>query len=136
MATICSLIIHIRRYIELQRMLLTAFSEAFPDVSDWQFLLDAPRSGEVIVDGDTWAFRKHGAGLSFRRADGLTIDAHRYLTVPEGIDAWRLLEYIESSDVDREEWLSERSLKKELDRLEREGELVSAENEGFYRLVR
>jgi hypothetical protein len=135
MDTIYSLIIHIRRYIELQGMLLGAFREDFPDVSDWQFLLDAPRSGEVTVDGATWSFQKHGAGLSFRRADGLTIDAHRHLCVPEGIDAWRLLEYFESSNVDQEEWLSERRLKKELARLEREGQMISAHQEGLYRLA-
>jgi hypothetical protein len=135
MDTICSLIFHIRRYIELQRILLAAFREAFPGVSDWRFLLDAPRSGELIVDGDTWSFRKHGAGLFFRRADGLTIDAHRHLSVPEGIDAWRLLEYFESSGCDQEEWLSEQSLKKELARLQREGEVISAQHEGLYRLA-
>lgn len=135
MDTIPKLIIHIRRYIELQSTLLAAFKEAFPDVTDWEFLLDAPRSGEVIVDGDNWSFRQHGAGLSFRRADGVTIDAHRHLSVPEGIDAWRLLEYIESSDVDRDDSLSERSLEKELATLEDKGEIVSAQHGGLYRLT-
>jgi hypothetical protein len=130
-----TLIIYIRRYIELQRTLLAAFKEAFPDVSDWEFLLDAPKSGEVIVDGESWLFRKHGAGLSFRRADGVTIDAHRHLSIPVGIDAWRLLEYIESIDVDCDSSLSERCLEKELAKLEGEGQIVLTQHEGLYRLA-
>lgn len=135
MDTIHSLIIHIRRFIELQSRLMDAFKEAFPDVSEWQFLLDAPRSGEVVIDGDSWSFRKHGAGLSFRRADGVTINAHRHLSVPEGIDAWRLLEYLESSDVDSDDSLSEHSLREELAWLEGEGEIISTQHEGLYRLA-
>lgn len=135
MDMIRGLIIYIHRYIELQRTLLAAFKEAFPDVSDWEFLLDAPKSGEVIVDGESWLFRKHGAGLSFRHADGVTIDAHRHLSIPEGIDAWRLLKYIESSEVGCDSSLTERALAKELANLEGEGQLILAQHEGLYRLA-
>jgi len=135
MDTTRSLLTHVERYIDLPVSLIAAFKEAYPDVSDWEFLLDAPWSGALVVDGDTWSFRKHGAGLSFRRTDGLTIDVHCCLSVPEGIDVWRPFEYLETGGADREEWVSERSLERELATLEAAGDLVSAGYEGFYRLL-
>lgn len=134
MDTTRGLLTHIGRYVDLQVSLIATFKEAYPNVSDWEFLLDAPWSGALVVDADTWSFRKHGAGLSFRRTDGLTIDAHCCLSVPEGVDVWRLFKYLETGGADREERVSERSLARELAALEAAGDLVSAGRDGFYRL--
>src|SRR3712207_908778 len=91
-----------RPLLVLQQKLLTAFRGEFPNVHDWQFLLDAPKSGEVLADGELWSFRRHGSGLAFKSNAGVVIDMHRALLDPGLFDAWRLLQYLESIQVSAE----------------------------------
>lgn len=125
---------HIRRYVELQRSLVDAFKQAYPDVTDWEFLLDAPRRGEVVARNEIWRFQRHGAGLSFQHADGVTVDPHRHVSIPEGFDAWRLLTYIESVG-GSPRYATEDQLESVLEALKIAGALVSVADAELYRLV-
>lgn len=51
---------------------------------------------ELVVDGVLWTYKRHGAGIIFRSNVG-TVDAHvRAADYPDGVDAWRLMQYSES----------------------------------------
>jgi hypothetical protein len=90
------LLMLIRAFVVLQSRLLAAFREAYPDVADWPLLLDCPKSGELMVRGENWTFRKHGTGLHFSNAAGIVVDMHRALPDAGVFDAWRVLLYLES----------------------------------------
>jgi len=90
------LILYIEEYILIQCALLQAFKSKFTNLEDWKWLLDFPRSGEVSIEGESWTFKKHGAGLMFSSSDGIVVDAHDMLENEEVIDAWRLEQFIES----------------------------------------
>jgi hypothetical protein len=129
------LLMPIRRFVALQEMLLRAFIEAFPQVSDWQLLLNCPRSGEFVVDGRAWTFRRHGRGLRFKDDSGVVVDMHRALPDAEVFDAWRLLQYLESSRDARQTHLTEAELNATLQRLTRSGHVQNADAEGGFRFA-
>ena len=55
------------------------------------------RDGTIALDGEQWTFHRHGAGVTFRSDRGAVVNAHVALVeVPDGVDAWRLLLYLES----------------------------------------
>lgn len=87
------------RFIELQCRLTRAFADLYPDAKDLRWLLDFPKSGEVLVDCEQWRFVKHGAGLRFERMifePHWVIDIHKCFDKPKLIDSWRLLQFYES----------------------------------------
>lgn len=134
MSRLAKLIAHMRRYIELQSLLLATFKQAFPGVSDWEYLLDAPKTGKLQADGDTWVFRKHGRGIHFENQDGVVVDAHQHVSDEYGIDAWRVLVYIESLGESLSESLGERALQEAFDELLGHGVLSMINTKGIYRL--
>jgi len=104
-------------------------------VEDWDYLLDCPRSGELQLEGERWRFRVHGAGVKFTSAGGVLIDVHRGITRAELIDAWRFMQYLESTTPESNVHLTEAAVDAELRKLEETGLLKRVENEGTYRLV-
>lgn len=134
MSRLANMIAHMRRFIELQSLLLATFRQTFPGVSDWDYLLDAPKTGELQVNGDTWVFRKHGRGIRFENQDVIVVDAHQHISVECGIDAWRILVYIESFGGSLSESLGERALQEVFDELLDQGTLSMINAKGIYRL--
>lgn len=109
-------------FISLQVLLLTAFREKFPSSKDWENLFDFPRHGQIKTSEGVWAFFLHGCGLTFVDIEGVVIDAHDMIFDYSVIDAWRLLQFLESVGVVEEG---------ELDVPELEAELKKLKNEGF-----
>ncbi|ALG68899.1 DUF6896 domain-containing protein [Beggiatoa leptomitoformis] len=94
-------IVHVSFFIELQRQLLRAFTRKFPNINDFELLLDFPRKGVVNIRTERWKFRKHGLGLYFRRKSlqpNYVVDMHTCFTNPYYIDSWRLFLFLESLD--------------------------------------
>lgn len=90
---------HLVQLVDLQTRLLAAFNQQNPNVSDWETLLDFPRSGSVSPLERVWDFKRHGVGLRFvERHKGTVVDMHQYLRDPKVFDAWRLEQYLESID--------------------------------------
>lgn len=88
--------IDIKNIIRLQTVLWNAFASEY-GVSDLFSLLDAPKRGELIVEGETWLFSKHGLGVMFtNRFNGARIDIHRALEGAHIVDAWGLATYFGS----------------------------------------
>lgn len=75
---------------------MNAFRDRHPDLRDWRFLTDFPRSGELRLGGESWMFKRHGAGLMFTNSAGMVVDIHRDIVTPQAFDAYRLAQYIES----------------------------------------
>lgn len=90
----------ILQFSNLQKDILAAFFEAFPSYSD-DFMASVPKHGELIVDGNVWTFHRHGMGVMFKnKITKIVIDAHRiYNDVPNAIDAWRFMQFLESLGV-------------------------------------
>jgi hypothetical protein len=125
----------VRSFIALQKMLSQEFRRALPFVKDWEYLLDCPKSGEVHLDGRRWRFRVHGAGVAFTSSDGVVVDMHRAVTQPEVVDAWRLMQYLESTAQDSKVYLNEAAVETELRKLEEAGFLRRVEGNGGYKLA-
>jgi len=67
---------------------------------DSSVLFAVPKAGALDLNGDGWAFKRHGSGIRFTSdRQGHVIDAHRNLvSYPAGFDAWRLLQFLETID--------------------------------------
>lgn len=90
---------YVFHFVELQTRLTRSFAESHPDAKDWKWLLDFPKSGELLIDSDQWRFVKHGAGLRFERLTHephWVVDIHKCFDEPKIIDSWRLLQFCES----------------------------------------
>jgi len=127
------LITHIRELLTLQEKLAEAFRDKHPNLHDWEWLLDFPKSGELQLDEERYEFRKHGAGLRFTDSIGRVVDMHCWLTNPGVFDAYRLLQYLESvvpSNVSI--LMTERDLEVRLENLRRSGQIRQAETRGFH----
>lgn len=135
MSEIDSMIMHIRALVTLQSKIFNAFQTAFPEVQDWKFLMSCPKAGQLIIDGEQWSFKKHGAGLVFTSKKGVRVDMHRSVSDPAVFDAWRLLQYIESLNPQKSQ-LNEAELGLKLNELAGVGHLYQAEEKGSYRLNR
>lgn len=84
-------------FCKTQAQLIAAFTNRYPGISFAQEVLNLPLEGRVDVNGATWSFQRHGAGLRFTSvADGRVVDMHQSLPKSNVIDAWRLLQYLES----------------------------------------
>ena len=90
----------VRQYSKLQASLVRAFLETVQP-TDLEFFHDIARSGRIYHDGEEWSWSRHGAGVAFRsERSGVTVDAHVGMAkAPEGVDAWRLVTFLESTGV-------------------------------------
>lgn len=67
--------------------------------TDREYFKDLP-DGAMEFEGKTWSYRRHGAGVTFRSADGAAVNAHVGLAdYPGAIDAWRIYVYLDSVGV-------------------------------------
>ena len=90
---------YIEELIKLQNNLLSVFKKVYPEVKDYNLLLDCPRKGELKVNEQEWLFTKHGKGLKFIRKKPLpqiVVNIHSYFSEPDVLDEWRLEQYLES----------------------------------------
>jgi hypothetical protein len=83
-------------FCELQFELLTIFRNSFPLTKDYKWLSDAPKNGEVQLNGASWKFYKHGLGIRFS-SQGIVIDVHDNVDEPLYIDWWRMQVFCESN---------------------------------------
>ncbi|ACX88276.1 hypothetical protein F6Q07_02205 [Pectobacterium parmentieri] len=83
-------------FITLQDKLMKAFFIAYPDIKDFELLLDFPKIGSVLVNDDKWNFVKHGKGIKFLIEDTHSVrvvDVNSDIKNPKLIDMWRLPQY-------------------------------------------
>jgi hypothetical protein len=99
----------ILEFVELQDNLISAFREAFPQIADWEYLLDCPKSGDFWALEEEWEFHRHGAGICFTgQKSGKVVDAHWGISSsPRAFDAWRLSQYFESIGIETIGYLSD-----------------------------
>lgn len=93
---------YIKEMIQLQNNIMVVFKRVYPEVKDYNLLLDCPRKGELDVHGQEWLFTKHGKGLKFIRKKPLpqiVVDMHNYFSESDVLDEWRLEQYLESLNV-------------------------------------
>lgn len=109
----------LRNFVAIQEKLIKSFMNQYPDVKDYQFLLDFPKQGTIKVDNNIWSFSKHGKGIKFYQ-DGSpkakVVDIHCNITEPEIFDLWRLSQYFQLDSDDE--------LKILLDRMVESGDLL------------
>lgn len=90
-----------KQYVILQQSLCDVFGVNYT-ITDKDHLIDAPKSGAVVLSDEYWEFQKHGSGICFKSANRNTVvDVTKgVFTYPSFFDAWRLVEYFESVCVD------------------------------------
>lgn len=103
-----------------------------------------PKSGSLVLNNDVWGFRRHGSGVLFKSSkDGTVIDAHLGMVkVPDAFDAWRLMQYFESMGIGTAKYAdvpykvaTERQVEELLEKLNKDGHLVSLGDNKLYKLV-
>lgn len=90
----------IAEFAETQSRLCLAVIEEYGLQDDGSVVFSAPKTGSLELNGKRWTFKRHGSGFRFISDDsGHVIDAHRnVVSCPAGIDAWRLLQFLETID--------------------------------------
>jgi hypothetical protein len=98
----------ILEYVELQNNLISAFRQSFPQIKDGEILLDCPRDGCLLAEGEEWKFQRHGVGICFTgQESGKVVDVHvGILEYPRAFDAWRLAQYFEAIGIEKISYLS------------------------------
>jgi len=82
----------------MQRKLLQSFFLKNLAAIDLRLLTDFPKSGVLEIDGESWAYQKHGLGYSFESERGNVIDVHNHFSKnSRAIDAHRIIQYLASS---------------------------------------
>ena len=91
------------RYADLQSGLCKILSDEFGLEDDLAAAFDLPKSGQVTLGGEVWSFTRHGKGARFTRdSDSCVVDAADMIVcLPVALDAWRLIDYFESLNVQR-----------------------------------
>lgn len=83
-----------RDYLLAQRGVLDALFKTFEH--EGRLLGGIPKFGTIDFEGE-WIFKKHGLGVKFTNSnDGRIVDVHNYINDCDRIDAWRLVQYIDS----------------------------------------
>lgn len=123
----------IREFVALQSGLMSAFQSCFPSISDWEFLLDAPKRGQVRLLGEHWVFQRHGAGLRFSNAQGIVVDVHSHVQDRDCVDAWRILQFLESACAEKYEY-REDDIDASLNVHAEKGRLLRCSNNGLFRV--
>lgn len=88
----------LRNFVVIQKKLIESFMHQYPNVKDYQFLLDCPKQGIIKLGDNIWHFSKHGKGIKFYQnnsSKAKVVDVHCNITVPESFDLWRLSQYFE-----------------------------------------
>lgn len=88
----------LRSFVVIQKKLIESFMHQYPNVKDYQFLLDFPKRGTIKLDDSNWNFSKHGKGIKFYQDSSYKakiVDVHCNITEPELFDLWRLSQYFE-----------------------------------------
>jgi hypothetical protein len=133
---------HLRIYVSVQRGLIFALCE-LDGVEETPGLTGVPWLGSLAHNDSFWEFQKHGAGVSFSKTStGTVIDAHiEMFDAPDAFDAWRLVQYFESSCVESVGYqnelfdvTNERKVEDLLDRLHRDGKLSTLNRGNLYHL--
>lgn len=105
-------------FVALQRRLLECLRRSHPAYFADELLLGAPRRSELDLDGDAWDVLKHGTGVRLTRRErepNVVVDVHAELGVVDRIDAWRLMQFVESIGRPCELDEAETWLRRELD---------------------
>lgn len=92
---------HMKDFIFLQSSLQTEFANVNSSSSDWNFLTDIPRLGEIYSAGARWDYIKHGQGAIFTNTKGVIVDIHDHILEKNVVDAQRMNEYILSLRIRR-----------------------------------
>lgn len=76
----------LKKFSYTQERLINAFLKLADGNGEW------PKNGKITINGETWKFRKHGAGACFtNETTKEEIDPHTGLeTIPHKIDDWQL----------------------------------------------
>ena len=118
----------LRDYVEIQKTLSDAVVRKYSYVNNWEFLIDFPRTGFVLVDGASWNFHKHGSGLRFSsQLDGTTVDITEQVRNWRMFGVWRLMDYFESKGLKRDE----SDVKEFLRNLESKKVIVAVQNSSY-----
>lgn len=69
--------------------------------SDEELITLVPKKGQLALAGQEWSFARHGLGVLFsNQSDTRIIDAHQSpVSLPQALDAWRLMQFFEARDV-------------------------------------
>jgi hypothetical protein len=125
----------LREYANLQERLCGALFEQYP-VDDIHLLTDLPKRGQLPLGDELWEFERHGSGVRFTHVlTKAIVDAHTSpVAYPAGVDAWRLIEHLESKGIETlthgsTEFAvtSKRPLERMIEQLSREGLLEVAD---------
>lgn len=86
----------VRKFLLLQNGLVRAYLRQHPEIKDFKFFTDFPRSGKVLLNEESWDFHKHGAGVKFIRnfPPNIVVDIHRLFMQADFLDEWRLEQYV------------------------------------------
>ncbi|MBX5192790.1 hypothetical protein HJB86_28555 [Rhizobium sp. NZLR3b] len=103
----------IHELINIQHQLFLAFTRNYPEASDFTYLLNFPRSGALVVDGQRWNFVRHGLGLRFVREEPipqLVVEMHDQFGNYAKVDWWRLTLFLESMGIPIERTEAEQAI--------------------------
>jgi hypothetical protein len=93
-------IIDLVSFTNLQQRLLKSLRLAHPNYFANRLLIGVPHKFELPLEHEEWLVFRHGVGFRFVRqmpAPNLVVDAHVDIDNTDRIDAWRLLQFAESS---------------------------------------
>ena len=87
----------VHNYHELQVELSRAILEQASQPQEQDIVFSLPNSGSVVIENETWLYKKHGMGVVFTNKKlGLVVDIDDELSKPQLIKVFRLVQYIES----------------------------------------
>ncbi len=87
----------IRSLLLHQSELMCEFRVQYPELLDWDHLLDWPKNGFITIRQSKWTFNRHGLGIRFEMENsGTVVDIHRRVLDVAYFDDWRLLLYLQS----------------------------------------
>ena len=111
-----------------QSALMSEFRAQYPELRDWDHLLDWPKNGFITTRRSKWAFNRHGLGIRFEMENsGTVVDIHRRVLDVAYFDDWRLLLYLQS----RGYHISSSQLGSAIERLEMAGRIFRVGDEMF-----
>lgn len=91
--------LYVLHLVQLQGQLTDTFKKKFPNANDFDWLVNFPKQGIVIIEAELWEFTKHGRGLRFIRKfprPNYVVDIHTAFGESSYIDDWRLIQFLES----------------------------------------
>jgi hypothetical protein len=89
----------ISQILDLQGQLLDNLMKNYPYIKRNERVINLPKSGDFIVNNESWNFIRHGAGIMFMRKaplPALVVDMHDEIWNEKKIDPWRLQQFVES----------------------------------------